>query len=702
MRPSTIFVASLLALTLVAQGGKDHGPKPSPTAARAGSQIPWIQEVAAPATPNRPRRGGGALVADLAKAVEAAGKAKRPVLWYVTTLPGSPMDRKPELDRYMMYGLFSSPDVVSLVSRRTIPTRGMPSAEDAKRLGLKAGDVIEPAILLLKPDGSLAFKLDRITTHHAGWLTALLDRELKKLGELGRPSDATNAAADPHDKAMGHLLDGDVNAAMALARSISLDPRGALVMAMAARRLGSLDVATNALAKAPKSPESLIEAARLGLAKENWGDAADASDAAVASTDGKGPIAEEALLLKGMALYRGNKHTEARRVWSDLAARAPNSPFAWKAAAEAESHGPFVRGFEEVGALPADALLAQPLGTGRPRQESDVPWLTKRSITYLLEMQEENGSFIDSQYDFGGRDSLPDVYMACTAICAMAILEWRDQSGVTEDGAAAAAYRTRCDDALLRAWNYLADESHSSTENTQERMWNHSYRILFFSRWLELGAPDAGKVKTKLQEVVKLSETQQKKGGIWAHEYPNPFVSATVLHAMHQAKQTGVNVNQAALAAGEDAVAKTRDDQGRFAYGTGKGDRNETFAAGRMPACELALLLGGKATQQTLTAAIETAFKHQAAYESVRKYDDHAPPHRIGGFFFFWDMLSRGYAINAVANKETRTALNKSQRAILLALPEVDGRFIDSHELGKPYGTAMALVIMKLCGGVQP
>jgi hypothetical protein len=29
-------------------------------------------------------------------------------------------------------------------------------------------------------------------------------------------------------------------------------------------------------------------------------------------------------------------------------------------------------------------------------------------------------------------------------------------------------------------------------------------------------------------------------------------------------------------------------------------------------------------------------------------------------------------------------------------LPEIDGCFVDSHELGKTYGTAMGLLVMKI------
>lgn len=686
MRFPTIIAAFIVTFSVLAQG-RDHGPPPSATAARAGSGIGWIPEVAAAAPAQGRRTRNAGTTADVAKALERAKSANRAVLWYVPTLPGSPMDRQPELDRYMMAGLWSHPEVAAMVTRRFVPLKGKPSRDDATKFGLKTGDVVEPAIVLLKPDGTVAFKVDRITTQQADWVMTLLDRELTKLGDLARASDSTEQAHDPLEAARGALLDGD---RARMAKTVSALPDGApaaLLRAAVARRTGRLDDAVKALESAGTSADAQLERARVHLAREAWNDAAVAADAAAAAG---GPTAHEAALLKGMAQFRGGHHDDARKTWASLAVAAPQSPFGWKAAAEAEGHGPFVRGFEETGTPPEGALLAAPTGTTVPRTLQDLPWLTRRSVSYLLEMQGDDGGFVDSQYDFGGRDSLPDVYMACTALAALALLEWRDVDPA------------RCDAAVEKAWKYLANEAHSATDNTQERMWNHSYRMLFLARWLELGAKETAKVKAKLQEVVKLAEAQQKKGGIFAHEYPNPFVSATVLHALRQAKKSGANVNPAALKAGEEAIAKTRDDAGRFSYGTGKGDRNETFAAGRMPACELALLLGGKSNQASLVAAVETAFKHHDAYESVRKYDDHAPPHRIGGFFFYWDMLTRSHAIAAIDDVATRKTFVEKQLGLMLGLPEFDGRFIDSHELGKPYGTSMALVVLKLCSAPAP
>ena len=64
-----------------------------------------------------------------------------------------------------------------------------------------------------------------------------------------------------------------------------------------------------------------------------------------------------------------------------------------------------------------------------------------------------------------------------------------------------------------------------------------------------------------------------------------------------------------------------------------------------------------------------------------------------GGFFFWYDMRGRSEAIRAILGPK-REMLAEQQQKIIAGLPELDGCFVDSHELGRCYGTAMALLSM--------
>ncbi len=46
---------------------------------------------------------------------------------------------------------------------------------------------------------------------------------------------------------------------------------------------------------------------------------------------------------------------------------------------------------------------------------------------------------------------------------------------------------------------------------------------------------------------------------------------------------------------------------------------------------------------------------------------------------------------------DQRKANNKKFLEVLLQIPEMDGSFLDSHEFGRSYGTAMALLTLKNC-----
>ena len=111
-----------------------------------------------------------------------------------------------------------------------------------------------------------------------------------------------------------------------------------------------------------------------------------------------------------------------------------------------------------------------------------------------------------------------------------------------------------------------------------------------------------------------------------------------------------------------------------------------------MPFLEYVLTFSGQAKPEGVKAALVTSLRHQPLLERIRKYDDHADAFRNGGFFFWYDQYGRALAAKAVGDAG---ALEK-QREIVLATSEIDGCWVDSHELGRVYGTAMALLTLKL------
>ena len=373
---------------------------------------------------------------------------------------------------------------------------------------------------------------------------------------------------------------------------------------------------------------------------------------------------DEARYFHGVALHLVGRDEEGRAEWRKIAG---DGRWAWKAAAELARDGPFVRGFEIYESLPPEALQEElPANTTLARKTADV----KRAVRYLLQTQRGNGCWDDSNYNFGGEDSLPNVYMAGTALAALALREWGDSAEVKT--------------AVERAEKYMRDETHIAGSDSDEIVWAHAYRLQYFA-------------KTKDREImgrlVKSLEKLQTKEGAWYHEYPAPFTTATVLLALDEAKKAGAEIPEGMIRRGADALASCRSARGIFSYGfPGRGGAVQN-GAGRMPLCETALLAAGLATADTVKASLEVSFKHHALLEKIRKYDDHADAYANGGFFFWYDQYGRALAARAVGD----TGAMARQKEIVLAIPEIDGSWVDSHELGRTYGTAMALLTLKRC-----
>ena len=248
-------------------------------------------------------------------------------------------------------------------------------------------------------------------------------------------------------------------------------------------------------------------------------------DRVVVTPSAKGSAtAVEEMLLAGMADFRRGDHASAKQKWQTASKLQPEHPLAWKAAAEAEGIGPFVRGFEIHRAIPANALQAgvKSVGSSAPANVFDEPELWQRGSEFLLTMQNRQGGFTDSDYDFGGTDSLPNVHVAVTSLAGMAMLEaaGRDQLDSLQVA--------RLEKAISNAASYVCDNGNINLADRDELLWACAYRVRFIAR---MTTKDRRYQQT-LQTLVKDLERIQSRSGSWFHEYRNPFVTATALLAL--------------------------------------------------------------------------------------------------------------------------------------------------------------------------
>jgi hypothetical protein len=398
------------------------------------------------------------------------------------------------------------------------------------------------------------------------------------------------------------------------------------------------------------------------------------------------------------------RHEEAREIWQKASIAHPNHPLAWKAACEAQGIGPFYRGLEVFEALPETATLDSDLkritSAAAPKAYSeDQIW--DRSVNFLLGMQHTHGGFFDSDYDFGGEDSLKNVHVAVTSLVGLALIEALPKAPSTEQ-------KLKIQKALDRARAFVTNDSNLNLFDRDEILWAQAYRIRFLAALIIKSSKtardddSAEPFADALQRAVQQLEGLQLKTGGWYHEYANAFVSATALTALYDAKDAGAVVDSSKTERGLQRLAAQRYSNGAYPYATRRENgRNEgtekdlAAAGGRISICELARRRWGQVNEQDFTLAIEKSMKYHELLAKALKYDNHTSTYAYGGFFFWYDMQARSEAIALIKDVNKRRELAKQQRDLILGLPEVDGCFIDSHELGRCYGTAMALLSMK-------
>ncbi len=562
---------------------------------------------------------------DFAAAKKSADETGKPIFWYVPTVKGTFMDRKPVIDRYMLAGPFSWPAVVKLINTHFTPLMCPPKDDQAKMFGIEVYRFVEPGFLVIGTDGEIMLSADRLTTLNPNWL-------FKQI--------ANTLASPPQWDTLAYE------------------------------------------AAETQSPQwwDKVFASNWQLGEEEIEQLKKSGDA-------------ELELLAGMILFAKGNQTAAKEQWLNVAKSYPEHPLGWKASCESQGIGPFVRGFEVFGDVPESLGPegeSHRINSGTKLGTFSESELWNRSIDYLLRMQDSSGGFFDSDYDFGGYDSLPNVYVAVTSLVGIALIEAREHC---DDKPRLA----KIDVAIERAVNYVTDETHVNYNDRDEILWAQAYRCRFLSelnRCPTIQVPD-----NALQLAVDKLQAIQLDNGSWYHEYANAFVTATALNSLYVAQKNGANLNSEKVQKGLKRLATQRHENGAYPYDTRRPGRNDEgtdrdvdASGGRISICELARRQWGEINDQQLVDATTVSLDHHHLMAVALKYDNHTSTLAYGGFFFWYDMQARSEAISMIENQTARIELAQKQRELILALPEIDGCFVDSHELGRCYGTAMALI----------
>jgi len=323
--------------------------------------------------------------------------------------------------------------------------------------------------------------------------------------------------------------------------------------------------------------------------------------------------------------------------------------------------------------------------------------LVGQAVGYLLRQQQPSGAWPTAQPYAA---NTPGV----TALCARALHLWapRLPEG-TRKAAEASVVRAR--DWCLQ---WMAD-----TDPEKANSFGTTYVLDLF---LDLYAADLG-FKRKAQGAVAFHERGQAPNGGWGYDRTFavnwkggfggwPVTDQGRVHSMNtgpallvlaRAKAAGLEVDQDVLARGTKALLAMKDGPAVFTY-TWPEPRNfnklET-SIGRACACEHALVELGAAPERDLDLAVATFLEHRDGLRRAAKVSPGwMPPYAVSSYFQFFAYHHAARAIQRLSESQRakRLALLRDD---LLGCVELDGTWVDYLGVGKPYGTAMALMVLR-------
>jgi len=721
--PVTWSIALCVAAAFARAQQPNQQPKTPPPAADLDllSTIPWTTDGVeyydhAPAP-----RGKVDRTALVDAAIARAKQEHKLVLWYVQrivedkVLQGRQMYRAPVLDVYMQQVVFADPDVAAIATACTVPLRCAMDEPLCQRFSLRPLQFVEPAVVFLDGDGKVVHWVERFRTFHAQWFADLLVRVLDQAG-IARDGGGADA------QRRGGLW----RQALATASAQPDKDAAAWLQIAALQRLLRLpEQALDSLAKAEHDVQSRVAArerdaggdggggrrrgsrgptpdelrtlgdvlCERGLVLSMTGNLLDAQPALEHAWRSGGTRAAEAGYWYALnALHLGDEVGAMRR-FQLVADQHPTEVFGKRARANSKLGlddrplGAAFTGFEDVRYLPESAYQGMPKDTAWHGDAQAPKPLARHAVEFLLAQQRDDGGFTDARYAYWPSTEItPNVWVAITAIALTALWEYRE---VFPD------LQPRID-AALRKGEAFAFDPKRLCRGANEDCYSDAYRLMYLARRSSRADEAARReLVQRMNTIVEQAALRQQQSGFFAHEYENAFCTGAVLQELVAARAAGATVPTEMTDKAAAALISARFETGAFVYG-GKAQGKPTGlkdAAARMPVCEGTLFQEGRSDLDKVRFALQNFWEHMKNIETVRRNDFHSDG-ELGGFFFFHAVFHASEVVRLLPEAERAPHWHQFV-ALLQQVPEMDGSFLDSHELGRSYGTAMALLTLR-------
>jgi hypothetical protein len=190
------------------------------------------------------------------------------------------------------------------------------------------------------------------------------------------------------------------------------------------------------------------------------------------------------------------------------------------------------------------------------------------------------------------------------------------------------------------------------------------------------------------------------------------FVNATILIALKEAQELGVEPPQRLVDRAVEALRRQRKPDFTYLYGEYLKDRpmrginRPGGSLGRSQACNLALRLWGdeRVTDEVLRTWLHRLFARNGWLDMGRKRPiPHESWFQVAGYFFYYGHYYGGLCI-AELPSAAQPEFQAHMARLMLRLQEKDGSWWDYplYNYHQQYGTAYALMTLHRCRGTRP
>ena len=385
--------------------------------------------------------------------------------------------------------------------------------------------------------------------------------------------------------------------------------------------------------------------------------------------------------------------------------------------------------FAAVSAEEANSFLDN---TPRPKpvtapSSEELNGAIQRGVTFLLESQNKNGSWGSATQtkDLNIYAPIPGAHHAfragVTSLAISALLQAKPRMG--EDD------RDLIDDSVDHAADWL--EQHlprvkRASGDAIYNVWGHSYGIEALSDLLQ--SQETQTVSSERPEVWKqlireqmdlLGRYESVDDGWGYYDFrahakqpsgsPTSFTTATVLAALHKAKEAGIEVPQKLVDSGVTLIQRTRKPDFSYFYSANGATLNQPMRSinrpggslGRSQVCNLALRLWDdeEVTNEVLNVWLDRLFARNLWLDIGRKRPvPHESHFLVAGYFYYYGHWYAARSFEFLeASDRRRHAVQMSR--LICDKQERDGTWWDYpfYAYHRPYGTAMAVMTLLHC-----